>query len=215
MRQGLLGNLHEFESHFDRFKPQLKEGSWKEVPGPGTGMLFDLGSHLIDQALTLFGMPRRLFADLRIQRPGSRIDDHFEVILDYGAMKATLKCGTMVREKPPRFQVLGDLGAFVKHGMDPQEARLLSERVPRWTPTLGQDPEEQWGLLHTSVNGLLFKGNVETLAGDYSGYYRNIAAAIRGEEDLRVKPEQVVKLMHVLEMARESSSKGCWLPVDL
>ncbi len=210
-RQGLLGDIHEFESHFDRYKPQLKEGSWKEEPGPGTGMLFDLGSHLIDQALTLFGQPRRLFADLRSQRPGSRIDDNFEVILDYGRLKATLKCGTMVREKPPRFQVLGALGAFVKHGMDPQEERLIKADVPRWRPDLGSDPEENWGLLHTVVNGLTYKGRVETLPGDYAGYYRNVAAAIRGREALAVTPEQVVTLMKVLELARASSREGRWL----
>lgn len=214
VRQGLLGNLHEFESHFDRYKPQLKVGSWKEEPGSGTGMLFDLGSHLIDQALALFGLPQRLFADLRSQRPGSRIDDHFEVILDYGEMKAILKCGTMVREKPPRFQVLGDLGAFVKYGMDPQEARLLAADPPRWSPNLGCDPEENWGLLHTSVNGLVFKGKVETLPGDYAGYYRNVAAAIRGEAALTVKPEQIVTLMKVLELARESDHEGRWMTLE-
>lgn len=211
VRQGLLGNLHEFESHFDRYKLQLKAGSWKEEPGPGTGMLFDLGSHLIDQALALFGLPERVFADLRSQRLGSRIDDHFEVILDYGAMKATLKCGTLVREKPPRFQLFGDLGAFVKYGMDPQEARLLASDPPRWNRTLGVDPEENWGLLHTSVNQLVFKGKVETLPGDYAGYYRNIAAAIRGDEALLVKPEQIVTLMKVLELARESNREGRWM----
>jgi scyllo-inositol 2-dehydrogenase (NADP+) len=214
VHQGLLGNLHEFESHFDRYKPQLKVGSWKEEPGLGTGMLFDLGSHLIDQALALFGLPRRLFADLRSQRPGSRIDDHFEVILDYGAMKATLKCGTMVREKPPRFQMLGDLGAFVKYGMDPQEARLLAVDSPLWNPTLGADPEENWGLLHTNVNSLVFKGKVETLPGDYAGYYRNVAAAIRGEEPLAVKAEQIVTLMKVLELARESDRQGRWMTLE-
>lgn len=215
VRQGLLGNLHEFESHFDRYKPQMKPNSWKEEPGPGTGMLFDLGSHLIDQALTLFGMPERLFADIRTQRPGSRIDDQFEVILDYGRLKATLKCGTMVREKPPRFHLLGDLGSFVKYGMDPQEARLLAMRHPKWSANLGADAEADWGLLHTEINGLVFKGKVETVPGDYAGYYRNVAAAIRGDEPLAVKPEQVVKLMKVLELARESNRQGCWLPVDV
>lgn len=215
VRQGLLGNLHEFESHFDRYKLQLKEGSWKEEPGPGTGMLFDLGSHLIDQAISLFGLPQRLFADLRSQRLGSRIDDHFEVILDYGAMKATLKCGTLIREKPPRFQVFGDLGAFVKYGMDPQEARLLALDPPRWNPALGVDPEEHWGLLHANVNSLVFKGKVETLPGDYAGYYRNIAAAIRGEEALAVRPEEIVTLMKVLELARQSDREGRWITLEL
>ncbi len=215
VRQGLLGNLHEFESHFDRYKLKLKEGSWKEEPGPGTGMLFDLGSHLIDQALALFGLPQRVFADLRSQRLGSRIDDHFEVILDYGAMKATLKCGTLVREKPPRFQVFGDLGAFVKYGMDPQEARLLAADPPRWNPKLGVDDEANWGLLHTSVNSVVFKGKVETLPGDYAAYYRNIAAAIRGEAALLVKPEEIVTLMKVLELARRSNREGRWLPLEL
>jgi scyllo-inositol 2-dehydrogenase (NADP+) len=129
-------------------------------------------------------------------------------------MKSTLKCGTMVREKPPRFQVLGDLGAFEKYGMDPQEARFLAVDSPRWNPHLGADPEENWGLLHTNVNGLVFKGKVETLPGDYAGYYRNVAAAIRGEEPLAVKPEQIVTLMKVLELARESDREGRWMTLE-
>jgi scyllo-inositol 2-dehydrogenase (NADP+) len=215
VRQGLLGSVHEYHSHFDRYRPQLKHGSWKEVPGPGTGMLFDLGSHLIDQAIHLFGLPRRLFADLRIQRPGSRIEDHFDVVLDYGTMKANLRCGTMVREKPPRFQVLGDLGAFVKYGMDPQEAALIGMDVPRWHPQLGVDDPEFWGKLHTELNGLVFQGNIETLPGDYRGYYRNVALAIRNGEQLIVKPDQVVKLTKILELARQSNEEGCWLPVNV
>ncbi len=215
VRQGLLGNVHEFNSHFDRFKPQLKQGSWKEEPGPGTGMLFDLGSHLIDQAIHLFGLPQRIFADLRTQRPGSRIDDHFDVILDYDRMKANLRCGTLVREKPPRFHVLGDQGAFMKYGMDPQEAALISMPVPRWHPLQGVDEEADWGTLHTDLNGVTFRGKVETKVGDYRGYYRNVAAAIRGIEALVVKPEQVVKLMKILELARQSNDEGRWLPITL
>jgi predicted dehydrogenase len=215
VRQGLLGEVHEFNSHFDRYKPQLKAGSWKEEPGPGTGMLFDLGSHLIDQAIFLFGMPQRLWADLRAQRPGSRIEDHFEVTLDYGRMKAHLRCGTMVRQKPPRFHVLGSLGAFVKYGMDPQEAALLAMDHPRWSPSLGVEPDSDWGLLHTELNGLTFQGKVETKVGDYRGFYRNVAGAIRGTEALVVKPEQVLKLMKILELARQSNQEGCWLPAHM
>lgn len=215
VRQGLLGAVHEFNSHFDRYKPQLKQGSWKEEPGLGTGMLFDLGSHLIDQAIHLFGLPQRLFADLRTQRPGSRIDDHFDVTLDYGRLKANLRCGTLVREKPPRFHVLGELGAFVKYGMDPQEASLMAMDVPRWQPRHGVDEEGTWGLLHTDINGLTVRGKVETKVGDYRNYYRNVAAAIRDEEALVVKPEQVVKLMKILELARQSNEEGRWLPVTL
>jgi scyllo-inositol 2-dehydrogenase (NADP+) len=215
VRQGLLGKVHEFNSHFDRYKPQLKRGSWKEEPGPGTGMLFDLGSHLIDQAINLFGLPQRLFADLRSQRPGSRIDDHFEVILDYGHLKASLRCGTLVREKAPRFHVLGDLGAFVKYGMDPQEAGLMAMDIPTWSPQLGVDQEADWGLLNTTMHGLNVRGRVETKVGDYCGYYRNVAAAIRKGESLAVKPTQVVKLMKILELARQSNAEGRWLPVAI
>lgn len=215
VRQGLLGNVHEFNSHFDRYKPQLKVGSWKEEPGPGTGMLFDLGSHLVDQAINLLGLPHRIFADLRIQRAGSRIEDHFEVILDYGRVKANLRCGTLVREKPPRFHVLGDLGAFVKYGMDPQEAALMVMDVPRWHPSQGIDVESNWGLLHTELNGLAVRGKVETKAGDYRAFYRNVASAIREQEALAVKPEQAVKLLKVLELARQSHEEGRWLPVSL
>lgn len=104
---GVLGTLAEFESHFDRFRPVPKAGSWREESGPGTGLLYDLGSHLIDQALTLFGMPQRLFADLRIQRPAGESVDSFELLLDYDGLKVTLKSGSLVREPLPRFVLQG------------------------------------------------------------------------------------------------------------
>jgi scyllo-inositol 2-dehydrogenase (NADP+) len=202
----LLGRLVEYESHFDRFRNYRQEDAWREEAGPGSGILFDLGSHLIDQSLVLFGLPRTITADIRIQRDGGTTDDNFEVILDYEALKATLKSGMLVREQSPRFILHGTIGAFVKYGLDPQEAALKRGLTPS-DANWGEEPREQWGTLITDLGGLQVEGRVETLAGSYQDYYRNIADAIRGRASLAVKPEEALSTVRIIELARQSSEE--------
>ena len=135
LKAGLVGRLVEYESHYDRFRDRPREGAWREEEGPGSGILFDLGSHLIDQALVLFGSPRAVTADVRRQREFARADDNFELLLDYDGLKVTLGAGMLVREPRPRFRLHGTEGSFVKHGMDPQEEALkrgLTPSAPDW-----------------------------------------------------------------------------------
>jgi len=135
---GLLGRLVEFESRFDRFRDQPRPGAWREAEGPGGGILYDLGSHLIDQALVLFGAPRAVTADVRIQREFARADDYFDVRLDYDGLRVALGAGMLARLPTPRFVLRGTRGSFVKRGLDPQEEALKRGHAPGG-PGWGED----------------------------------------------------------------------------
>lgn len=207
VKQGLLGRLVEYESHFDRFRNYFSpERAWRETAGPGSGVLFDLGPHLIDQAQVLFGLPRLVTADIRSQRQAGTADDQFELILHYDELKVTLKAGLLVREPGPRFAVHGTEGSFVKYGVDPQEEALKRGRSPReleW----GVEPPEQWGTLNTRIGGLHFQGKVETVPGCYPAYYENVRQAIRGEAALIVKPEEARETIRLIELAVQSNAE--------
>lgn len=205
----LLGRLVEYEAHYDRFRNRLKENAWREENQPGAGILYDLGSHLIDQALVLFGTPQEIYADIRVQRPVAKVDDHFEIILYYPQLKVTLKSGSLVREPLPHFILLGEQGSFVKYGMDVQEAALKKGLTPKDLEDWGREPEDQWGILNTNVNGVHFRGRVESIPGDYSAYYQNVCWAIMKEEALLVKPQESRNVIRVIELALESNHKKC------
>ena len=204
----LLGNLVEYEAHFDRFRNAIKPDTWKEEDTPGTNLLYDLGSHLIDQALYLFGMPETVAADLRIQRPEGKIIDYFEVHLHYpNELKATLKAGMLVKQPGPHFILSGDQGSFVKYGMDVQEAALKKGLSPALVPEWGVEPESLWGSLDTEYKGLRFVGKIQSEVGDYRGFYENVYRAILGQEELTVKPEQARNTIRIIELAMQSSAE--------
>jgi scyllo-inositol 2-dehydrogenase (NADP+) len=200
----LLGELVEYEVHFDRFRNKLKENAWREEELPGSGILFDLGSHMIDQAVSLFGLPETVTADIRRQRPLSKVDDNFELCLEYKSLKVVLKAGMLVREPGPHFILHGTEGSFVKYGMDPQE-ELLKKGASPLSENWGTEAEEQWGTLNTSVNGLHYRGKVETIPGSYADYYSNIYDVIINKNDLTVKPEQARETIRIIEAAFESN----------
>lgn len=208
IQSGALGTLVEYESHFDRFRPAVKAKSWREESGPGTGLLYDLGSHLIDQALTLFGIPQRIFADLRVQRPLGEAIDSFELILYYDALKVTLKSGSLVREPLPRFILQGDLGSYVKYGLDVQEDALKSGIKPNDCSSWGAEPEVMHGVLNTEIGGLPFRGRLETVKGDYREFYRGIHRAVTEGDEPPVTAVQAVAVMRIIELAMESAEKG-------
>ena len=208
---GLLGRLVEYESHFDRYRNEARPGAWREGAGPGSGILYDLGSHLIDQAQVLFGPPLEVAADVRTQRKFAKADDNFELSLRYDALKVTLKASMLAREPGPRFVLHGTEGSFVKHGLDPQEDALKLGLKPA-SEGWGEEPEERWGIINTEVGGLHVRGRVETFAGDYAAYYRNVADAIRGRAELNVKPEEAANTIRIIELALESSARKCALP---
>jgi predicted dehydrogenase len=209
----LLGRLVEYESHYDRFRNQLRPGAWREAAGEGTGILFDLGSHLIDQALVLFGLPQMITADIRIQRDNGKADDNFELILHYDQLKVTLKAGMLVREPGPRFILHGADGSFIKRGLDPQEEALKRGLTPA-EPNWGQEPKAHWGTLNTQLGVLHMEGQIETAAGCYQGFYQNVAGAIRGREELAVKPEEAMNTIRIIELAFQSSEQKRSLQVS-
>jgi scyllo-inositol 2-dehydrogenase (NADP+) len=202
---GLLGRLVEYESHFDRYRNEPRRGAWREAEGPGGGVLYDLGSHLIDQALVLFGTPLEVTADVRTEREFAKAVDSFDVSLGYERLRVRLRASMLAREPGPRFRLRGVEGSYVKRGLDPQEEALklgLKPTAPNW----GEEPEESWGVINTRAGGVHLRGRVETLAGDYAAYYRNVADAIRGRAELIVKPEEATNTIRVIELAMESSA---------
>jgi scyllo-inositol 2-dehydrogenase (NADP+) len=207
IQSGMLGNLVEYESHYDRFRNTLRPDTWKEDGVLGTGMLYDLGSHLIDQAQVLFGLPKSVRAELRTQRANTRIIDNFDLVLDYETIKVTLKGGMLVKEPLPRYILLGNNGSFVKYGLDVQEDLLNAGHQPNKTANWGEEPEAIWGTLHTEHNGIEFRGKVKSERGNYVAYYSNVCKAILGEEELEVKPEQARTTIKIIELAMRSNEE--------
>ena len=201
----LLGRLVEYESHYDRFR-NSPTNAWREEEGVGSGILFDLGSHLIDQAQVLFGVPQMITADIRVQREFAKTDDSFELILHYDDLKATLKAGMLVREQSPRFILHGTEGSFVKTGFDPQEEALKQGLTPS-EANWGDEPREQWGTLLTQLGGLDLEGKIKTFAGCYQSFYQNIVDVISGRGELVVKPEEARNTIRLIELATESSKQ--------
>lgn len=199
----LLGRLVEYESQFNRFRNYPKPDAWREEEGTGGGILFDLGSHLIDQAQVLFGVPQMITADLRTQRDFAKTNDNFELILHYDDLKVTLKAGMLVREQSPRFVLRGTEGSFVKHGFDPQEEALRRGFTPS-DANWGEERVERWGKLSTQVGGLELEGRVKTMAGCYRSFYQNIVDVISGRAELAVKPEEARNTIRIIESAIES-----------
>lgn len=204
----LLGNIVEYESHYDRFINFIRPSTWKERGGPGSGILFDLGSHLIDQALVLFGSPKTVTANMQVQREDSKIEDSFTLVMTYeNTLKVTLKAGMLVREPGPRFALHGAKGSYVKYGIDPQEAALKQGLTPESNSAWGVESAEKWGTLNTTLNGLHFVGKIETIPGDYAAFYRNIYDAIVNGAELMVKPEEAGNTIRIIEAAIESHAQ--------
>src|SRR5713101_9932281 len=136
---GILGRIVQFESCYDRFRPQLKPGSWRESSRPGSGMFFDIAPHLIDHALLLFGLPEAVTADIRIERENAVADDSFDVTLHYGgSLRALLRATMLAPVTRPRFILHGTRGAYVKHAFDVQEPKLRDGRIP-WNETPSEE----------------------------------------------------------------------------
>jgi scyllo-inositol 2-dehydrogenase (NADP+) len=207
LTSGCLGPIVEFEALYDRYRLQLRPGAWREKDHPGSGILYDLGSHLIDQALYLFGSPDQVTASLRIQRPGATANDYFDLRLDYPGTAVRLKSGMLVRELGPRYQLHGFLGSFVKYGEDPQEAELKSGKIPQG-PQWGLEPAGQWGILHTAKGDQVIRERYPTLAGNFGDYYRELHNAISTGTPPPVSAVDGYKTIRLIELALESHRLG-------
>jgi len=204
LNEGWLGNIVEAEFHYDRYKEELSPKLHKETPGPGTGALYDLGSHLIDQALQLFGMPQAIFADITIMRPISQVDDYFELLLYYPSSRVRLKSSYQVREALPGYVLHGSKGSFIKPKTDVQEALLQAGKIPG-TPGWGLEPDSERGLLHTEKNGNIIREQVPSLQGNYLDYYEGIYQCLRHNAPAPVTAEDGLKVVKIIEAAIESS----------
>lgn len=201
----LLGHLTTYEAHYDRFRPALRQQAWREENVPGAGILYDLGPHLIDQALQLFGLPQAITADVRIQRPGGKVDDFFDLALHYPDLRVALRAGMLVKKPGPFFSLHGDCGSFVKSGMDVQEEMLKAGGTPANTPNWGAEPEHLWGQLYTEYKGLQIAGVVQSERGSFQDFFINVQQAIWGEAALLVTPEQARDTIRVIELALQSN----------
>lgn len=195
IRSQKLGRLVEFESHFDRFRNNFKSNAWREEAIPGSGILYDLGAHLIDQSLDLFGMPDEIYGDIRAQKRG-KVDDNFELILYYPDLKVTLKAGMLVKEELPRFILQGTNGSYVKYGLDVQEEDLKSGKIPI-DDTWGTEPESNWGVLNTTDK----RETLRSEQGEYRDYYRNIYNSISFNEDLIISGKDGLNVIKIIEAA--------------
>jgi len=200
----LLGEVVEAEFHFDRYREELSPKQHKEIPGPGTGVLYDLGAHLIDQALQLFGWPSKLFADIRIIRPVSKVDDYFEVLLYYPNLRVRLKASYSVREALPGYIIHGLKGSFIKPKTDVQEALLQAGNIPGGEDW-GREPQTEKGLLHTEIDGLEERKYIDSEQGNYDDYYSGIYEAIRNNKPVPVTAEEGMNVIRIIEAAFESS----------
>lgn len=206
VESGALGKVAEYEARFDRFRLDAKPGAWREVADfPAAGVLWDLGPHLLDGALVLFGEPQSVYAAALKQRESSTVDDAFDVILQYPRLRATLRARIIAYAPGPHLLLHGTGGSFIKFGMDPQEEILRGPNCPDgldWGKDWGLEPEKQWGTL-TRVGEAPRK--IQTERGDYRGYYANIRDVIEKKAPLEVTPEQFLRTQRALVLAHKSS----------
>jgi scyllo-inositol 2-dehydrogenase (NADP+) len=207
--EGRLGRVLSVESRFDRWRPAIREGAWREAgdPADGGGLLLDLGSHLVDQAVQLLGPVTTVYAELDVRRPGAVVEDDVFVALAHpGGARSHLWAGVHAADRPPRFRVLGDQGAFVSHGLDQQETALRAGASPA-DPGFGRRDAD-------AVGGAFLHDGTETAepialeAGRWTAFYPGVVAAIREGGAPPVTADEAVAVLDVLEAARDSAARG-------
>jgi predicted dehydrogenase len=202
IRRDLVGRIVLFESRIDRYRPDVRN-RWREVPGPGAGLLYDLGPHLIDQTLLLFGIPDSVQATLAKQRRGAQTDDFFQLVLRYGEMVATLGAGSLVSGGSARFAVHGEKASLVKQKPDIQEDQLKAGLVPG-SPDWGLDPDD--ALLYDAATSATH--TLKSARGDQRGYYVALREALLSRAPNPVPPEQGATVMAVIEAAFRADNEG-------
>jgi scyllo-inositol 2-dehydrogenase (NADP+) len=196
-----LGEILNFEIHFNRFKPDLNPKKWKETNTASSGVLYDLGAHIIDQTIALFGVPKNIWGQTFTQREHSDIDDAFDIQLDYGKLKVTLRSSLMVREDSPRYIIHGTRGSFVKHGLDIQEDQLKAGMMPM-DIGFGVEPVGQAGTLYIEKNGMPFTEKIKTEKGNWTLLFGNLYEAIANGEPLLIQPDEVMEQIKIIELVK-------------
>lgn len=207
LEHGMLGRLVEMEIHYDRYRKELREGSWKEEGNDKVGVLFNLGSHLIDQVLQLVGRPRSITTNLAKVRDGSKVNDYMNIQLHYDCLEVILRSSYLVKLPGPMYTLHGVNGSFVKYGSDPQEELLSKGHLPLGDDW-GKEDSSSWGTLVTKFNDIAYSGKIETKAGDYTDYYRDLYKCIVHGGPKPVPPGQARDIIEILNAAVDSHRKG-------
>ncbi|RWR03564.1 oxidoreductase [[Pantoea] beijingensis] len=203
LAEGSLGEVRYFESHFDRYRPEVRQ-RWREMKGAGSGIWFDLGPHLIDQALQLFGSPVYINVDMAELRPGAQTTDYFHAVLTYPQRRVVLHASMLVAAESARYQVHGTRGSYVKFGLDPQEDRLKAGARP---------PQEDWGydmrdgVLTLADGDVMLEKALLTIPGNYPAYYAGVRDAINGKSANPVTAEEAIQVMELIELGLQSAEK--------
>ncbi|MBA3813900.1 MAG: oxidoreductase [Alphaproteobacteria bacterium] len=200
IEKGLLGDIYLYEAHYHRYRPHARPDRWKEGHNvPGSGTLYDLGAHLIDQALQLFGPPESVQADVARQRPGSLADDYFHLTFTYGGKRVILKSSSLVYNPGPRYQIHGTQGSFLKSGIDPQEEDLMADKNPL---------DFDWGVTKADQDGLLSYDSqqlkISTLPGNYGAFYTQLAEAIWNNKPAPVLAEDALQVIQLIEKCMDT-----------
>jgi predicted dehydrogenase len=204
-----LGDVAHFESHFDRYRALVRD-RWRERAGVGSGLWYDLGPHLVDQALQLFGLPDRVMASLAAQRAGAQADDWAHAILEYRRLRVVLHASVLVAARLPRFVVHGQAGSWVKYGLDAQEGHLVAALTPG---TAGPAPDSEHAVLVDGISGA--ENDMPIPRGDYRQFYMQLRDALQGVGSNPVPPAQALAVMAVVETAIRSSAEGRALVLPL
>ncbi|QHZ45574.1 MULTISPECIES: oxidoreductase [Bacillus] len=199
-----LGEVNTFHAYWDRFRPNVRQ-RWREQKGPGSGALYDLGSHLIDQALHLFGMPASITAQVTAQRDHAETDDYFHVVLHYGKLQAVLHSGSIVAANGPRYLVHGSKGSFIKYGIDGQEDALRAGKQPAGDDW-GKGVAENFGELTVIDGDEVKQETIETLKGSYVTFYKQLASSILEGSKPPVSAEDGLAVIRIIEAAQKSSN---------
>lgn len=210
LAQQLLGDIKLFETRIDRWRPGLGTKQWKETANSGAGLLYDLGAHLVDEVLSLFGWPHALYADIRTQRSASVVDDYFHLILEFGEIKAELKAGFIAREPGPWYVVHGTHGSYVKTAPDPQQALLADGILPETTHWRAEH-ESEWGVIHDDSG----RRPYPSLPGAYHEFYDNLYNVLTGGADLLIAPREALDVIRIIELAQKSNAEKCRLTLDM
>jgi len=206
LNENKLGRIVEFRAGFQRFRTQIAD-TWKERNDRFVGIVYNLGPHLVDQAICLFGKPTGVFAQIKKQRDGSQIDDFFHIILKYPELQVTLTAGMLMKEPIASFVLHGTTGSFIKPGIDPQEDQLKGGMLPT-DEVYGFDTPEMYGTLVLDENGETIRETIETIRGDYRLYFDAVANSIRQQQAPPISPAENLLVIRILEAAYQSNDEN-------
>lgn len=206
VESGTLGRIVEFSSAYQRYRNYIQKETWKEVADNRVGITYNLGSHMVDQAVVLFGMPEAVYADIDKLREGAQVDDYYHIQLIYPSkLKVSLRASYLVMEDTPRYYIHGTEGSFVKYGIDPQEECLKIGALSPFDISWGKEAETNWGILHSTANNTPYRGKMETIRGNYALFYNEIADALRNGLTPSTAASNVIGVIRILEAAFQSA----------